>query len=587
MKITSRSKLWSRLVVTLGTGLLLSACVVADRNMAAKQDVSFPPSQPDEIRVFYNATILTMDEAFSTSQAIAIEGNKLIAVGSKAEVLEQVGDEAIMIDLQKKVVLPGFIDAHLHIVGAAQLSILEDVGLTRFRTVEEALEHMKQVGQNSRPGDWLLFTNLDFGTQVSQFNEMTADRLDKVSADNPVFVLHAGGHVASANSKMIELMGLTKSTPDPETGGKFGRSADGQPNGELYGFAVLPALESIEPFQNFDREKGIKEVSAQWSASGLTSIVDAGTAALKADELDLLKKLTINGSLQQRIRAYLSPGRDDLWFGKRGIKPNYGDAKLRIVGYKVSADGSNQARTGLQRDPYLGGESKGLPYMSEEQIFDNIVEKSKLGFQMAMHGNGDGAIDNIISAVGRAKQQGVTVIRPRIEHCSIIQDDQLQELKDLDISCSFLIGHVRLWGSAFRKDIFGQEKAEKLDRTGSFERVGIPYSLHSDASVTTFTPLEMVEIAVTRELFSEPGYILAPSERAAREMALRGVTSTAAWQMMSEHEIGSLEPGKLADFVVLEENPLTVKVDSIGEIKVLETWIDGEQVYRENSRETN
>ena len=134
-------------------------------------------------------------------------------------------------------------------------------------------------------------------------------------------------------------------------------------------------------------------------------------------------------------------------------------------------------------------------------------------------------------------------------------------------------------GAAFKNSVFTLEKAEKLDRTGSFERAGIPYSLHTDNVVTDFTPLEMVEIAVTRKLFAEPDYVLAPDERASVEMALRGVTSVPAWQLMSDHEIGSLEPGKLADFVILGSDPREVSPDEISEIEILETWIDGERLH--------
>ena len=147
---------------------------------------------------------------------------------------------------------------------------------------------------------------------------------------------------------------------------------------------------------------------------------------------------------------------------------------------KISADGSNQAFTGLQREPYLNSDNLGLAYMSQKDIDTAVIEGTKRGGQMAMHGNGNAAIDNIISAVQKARDAGVDVVRPRIEHCSITEDDQIAKLKELDISCSFLIAHVLYWGAAFRDTVFGPEKAVKLDRTGSFEKAGVPYSLHTD-----------------------------------------------------------------------------------------------------------
>ena len=223
--------------------------------------------------------------------------------------------------------------------------------------------------------------------------------------------------------------------------------------------------------------------------------------------------------------------------------------------------------------------------MSREQIVEAVITYSKLGFQMSMHANGDAAIDNVIDAVVEARKQGVEVIRPRIEHCSIVQNDQLISLKEHDISGSFLIGHVYYWGSAFRDNIFGEKKAIKLDRCGSFERMGIPFSLHSDAPVIEISPLEMVEIAVTRRTWADPNYVLGPKECASVEAALRGVTSVPAWQLMSEHEVGSLEGGKFADFVILADDPRKVKPETIGEIKVVETWIDGRKVYANSESE--
>lgn len=217
--------------------------------------------------------------------------------------------------------------------------------------------------------------------------------------------------------------------------------------------------------------------------------------------------------------------------------------------------------------------------MTQSEIDDAVAEGSRRGAQMAMHGNGDAGIDNIISAVAKARGDGLDLLRPRIEHCSIVQDDQIDKLKENEITCSFLIAHVLYWGEAFRDTVFGPEKAAKLDRTGSFERAKIPYSLHTDYAVSTLSPLEMIEVAVTRTLFTQPDFVLSPDERASIEHAIRGVTSVPAWQLMSEDEVGSLEEGKLADFVVLSADPRTVDPDQISEIQILETWIEGRRAH--------
>jgi predicted amidohydrolase YtcJ len=245
------------------------------------------------------------------------------------------------------------------------------------------------------------------------------------------------------------------------------------------------------------------------------------------------------------------------------------------------ADGSNQGFTGLQREPYLNSKSLGLAYMSQEELQTRAIERARKGWHLAIHGNGDAAIDNILDACEAMRKEGIDLknVRVRIEHCSILHNDQIQRMKDLGVSASFLIGHVYYWGVAMRDEVFGKEKAQLLDRCKSLEDAGIPFTLHSDFMVTDPDPLHMIEMAVTRKTWKEPEFVLAPYESISVESAIRALTSEAAWQLFSEHEIGSLEAGKLADFVILEKDPRKVNPDSIKDIKILETWMDGKQVY--------
>jgi predicted amidohydrolase YtcJ len=220
--------------------------------------------------------------------------------------------------------------------------------------------------------------------------------------------------------------------------------------------------------------------------------------------------------------------------------------------------------------------------MSPEALKASAIERAKKGWHLAIHGNGDAAIDNILDACEAIHKAGVDMknVRVRIEHCSILHDDQIARMKDLGISASFLIGHVHYWGVAMRDEVFGEEKAKLLDRCNSLEKAGVGYTLHSDFMVTDPDPLHMIEMAVTRKTWKEPNYVLAPDETISVESAIRALTSEAAWQLYSEHEIGSLEAGKLADFVILEKDPRKVNPDTIKDIKVLETWMDGQQVYQ-------
>jgi hypothetical protein len=280
------------------------------------------------------------------------------------------------------------------------------------------------------------------------------------------------------------------------------------------------------------------------------------------------------------MRVYPFYTVDAAW-DEAGVKPGDGDSLVRIAGYKLIADGSNQGFTGLQREPYLNTDSVGLAYTTPEEMKRLILKRGRQGWPLAIHGNGDKGIDNILDALQAAKDEGLNVagLRPRIEHCSILHDDQIARMKALGVSPSFLIGHVHYWGVAMRDEIFGEAKAKLLDRTRSCEKAGVRFTVHSDFFVTDPDPLHMIEMAVTRRTWKEPDYALAPEEAVSVESAIRAVTSEAAWQLGSESEVGSLEAGKLADFVILDKDPRKVDPTAIKDITVLQTWMDGRQTH--------
>jgi len=322
----------------------------------------------------------------------------------------------------------------------------------------------------------------------------------------------------------------------------------------------------------------------KWTKFGLTTVSELSLGGLSQSTADIsvMNEAAQSGRLKARIRAYpfYTIGAD-AW-DDAGVKPGDGDALARVAGYKLVADGSNQGFTGLQREPYLNSDSRGIAYMSAEDLQATAVDRAKKGWQLAIHGNGDAAIDNILDACEAARNAGVDMkkVRVRIEHCSILHDDQIARMKDLGVSASFLIGHVHYWGVAMRDEVFGIEKSKLLDRCNSVEKAGVGFTLHSDFMVTDPVPLHMIEMAVTRKTWKEPDFVLAPDEAISVESAIRALTSEAAWQLFSEHEVGSLEAGKLADFLILEKNPLKVNTDTIKDIKVLETWMDGQPVYK-------
>jgi hypothetical protein len=296
-------------------------------------------------------------------------------------------------------------------------------------------------------------------------------------------------------------------------------------------------------------------------------------------EVELYHALAASGQMTARLRyspSYMLQAR----FDELGLQCGDGDDMVRAVGWKIVSDGSNQGFSGLQREPYLHSEHKGVAYVAPQDLIDMVEERLRRGWALVIHANGDQAIDNTLDAYESAWNKGLMTNTPcRIEHCSILHDEQIARIKKMNLSPSFLIGHVHYWGQAMRDTIFGEVKVNLLDRTRACEDAGIRWTLHSDEPVTEMGPLRCIQNAVTRKLWKEPDTVLAAQECITVDMALRAMTRDAAWQCHSDHEVGSLEAGKFADFVLLDEDPREVDPDNIGQIKVLQTWMGGRQVY--------
>ena len=533
------------------------------------------------VTVFVNGTVLPVDVAFSQHDALAISGNKILAIGSREEVLAAAGRGARKVDLAGRTVLPGFIEPHMHFGLMAGLGHLSDIGPFQYPTFGGAINALQKIAASAAPDEWAMARQFD-PILLTPPRDLTTRDLDPVVPDRPAFILNASGHIAYVNSKTLELAGITQTSEDPP-GGEYGRYDDGSPNGVLYGSAAhLPVLllnkQISERMQSGFVAAG-REVGDEAAALGITTLCDQATGGLAGPaELQSYRSMYDGGRMKTRIRAYAyseNPG-----WAEADIEVGYGDALMRLVGWKVVTDGSNQGFTGRQRQPYYTRDTLGLYYVEPDDLRSMAIDRGGRGWPLSLHGNGDAAIDSILDAVEAARDAGVDVqaLRCRIEHCSILHDNQIRRIAELGMVPSFLINHVHYWGHVMRDQVFGPEKVQLLDRCGSVEKAGLNWVMHSDAPVSPLGPLHMIRVAAVRDLWKEPGTILAPDERVTVEAAIRSVTRNAAWACHSEHEIGSLEPGKLADLVILEDDPRSVAQTTISDIGISETWMNGQRV---------
>lgn len=539
-------------------------------------------AQPAPATVFAGGTILTVDARFSEAEAVAIRGNRILAAGTAAAVRDVAGPGAAQVDLAGRTLMPGFVDPHTHAIGGAALdSITENVGASRFPSAAGVLDRLRALAAAARPGEWVLARNFDPSLQDGPA-ALTFAELDAVSAEVPVFVLNASGHLAYANRAAFRAAGIPEDVANPP-GAEFVRDAAGRLTGEMKNVvAFIRVLSAAPAMGRLDPVEALIGLMAKWNRVGLTTVSELSLGTLTSSPADarVMAAAAATGRMTARLRAYPFYTIETAAWDAAGVAPGT-DPLARIAGFKLVADGSNQGFTGLQREPYLNSTSRGIAYMTPAEMTSLALDRARRGWPLALHANGDAGVDMVLDTCQALRDAGVDLarIRPRIEHCSMLHDEQIARMRALGVSASFLIGHAHFWGVWMRDRVFGPERVRHLNRLRSTEAAGVGFSLHSDFPVTDPEPLHMIEMAVTRRTWREPEFVLNPAERIAVESAIRAVTSEAAWQMFSEHEIGSIEAGKLADLVILEQDPRRVAPDAIRAIRVSETWMDGRRVY--------
>ena len=532
---------------------------------------------PAGTAIMVNARIMTMDDDSRQASCIAFRDGRILAVGDASD-MPAPEEDTVVIDCEGRTILPGFIEPHFHFLPCATLEAFENVGPFRFETVQAAIDHLKSVA-DAGPDGWIVGRQFDPSLQEGP-DLLTRDLLDQVSTDIPVFVYNASLHFAYCNSRALDIAGVTRDTPD-DPHSPYGRDDNGEPNGVLVGATAIASVMRHNPGgKQLDLAAGALDVVKRANRLGITTFCDQATGMSRGvKEIDIYRAVADSGEMTARLRYELSYGIQEKW-DSFDIACGDGDELVRCIGWKIVSDGSNQGFSGLQREPYLYRDDRGIPYVEPDDLVSMVKDRAERGWALAIHANGDQAIDNVLAAYEAAFDAGLLTNTPcRIEHCSILHDEHIEKIARMGLSPSFLIGHVHYWGQAMRDKVFGHAKACLLDRTAACEEKGIRWTLHSDEPVTEMGPLRCIENAVTRRMWKEPDTILAPEECIPVEAALRAMTRDAAWQCHSDHEIGTLEVGKLADLVVLAADPREVEPDRIGDIQVLETWMNGRRVF--------
>lgn len=542
-------------------------------------------------KLFYGGSILTMEGMQPKyAEALLVKDGKIVFVGSKQQAERLANAQVQYINLNNKTLLPSFIDAHSHVnmVGfhqmVANLYPMPDGSVSDINSLVKVMNTWKTQNPAviKMMGGWILGNGYD-DAQLSEQRHPTASDLDRVSKDQPVMILHQSGHLASVNHKALELLNFNQNTPNPE-GGVIRREANSNiPNGVLEESALFTAIGSI--FKDVP-----PQVMFQIAQKGIDAYVKNGFTTVQEGRADqgtteMWHALAKQNQLPIDVVSYPDITTSQEYMFKQGSHRQY-DHHFRIGGVKISLDGSPQGKTAWLTQPYLippeGKDKnyKGYPAIKDNQQVNQYINLAfKQGWQVLAHANGDAAIDQFIGAVKDATlKQGKADRRSVLIHSQTIREDQLDQLKALDIIPSFFSLHTFYWGDWHRQQTLGEARAARISPTASALKKQLIFTEHHDAPVVPPNSLMMLDATVNR--VTRSNYVLGADERVSPYMALKSMTDWAAYQYFEDQHKGTITQGKLADLVILDQNPLTVPSREIKNIQVLATYKEGNLIYQ-------
>ncbi len=539
--------------------------------------------EPPAHQVFVNGDVLSMDAHNTVAQAISIRGGTIEAVGATDDIMALVTEETEVNDLYGRAVLPGFIDAHGHFPGSALPVIAADLNsppVGDVTSMRELLAALSERAAATPPGDWVRGFGYD-DTLLVEHRHPSRAELDAVSSQHPVAVMHVSGHLLVANSMALELAGIGSDTPDPKGGVIGRREGSREPNGLLEETAIREVAGRMLDPGLFAAYRMVQYAGRQYAAAGVTTAQAGGVDPRTLRGLSWFSRL---GVIPQRLVVFAMQADWGDALLQDDFKPgSYRTDTFSVAAVKLIADGSIQGYTAYLTEPYhtvyKGDENyRGYPTLSREELFEQVASLHGRGYQLAVHGNGDAAIDDIIDAI-EAAQRGRPDDDPRfiLIHAQMARRDQLQRMRALGITPSFFSAHTWYWGDRHRDLFIGPERAAMISPARWAAEAGLRFSSHLDTPVTPMQPLQAVWSMVKRE--TTTGDVLGPAQALTVMEALRAVTIDAAWQVREEANRGSLEPGKHADLVILSDNPLD-DPDGLRELKVERTLVGGVTVYR-------
>jgi predicted amidohydrolase YtcJ len=550
-------------------------------------------------KIFRGGTVVTVEEGQPLAEAVAVGGGRILAVGPEAEIMALAAPETEIVDLNGATLLPGFIDGHGHFMNAPQIVSWVNVSgppVGPVTSIEDIVTTIRAFMDERRPapGEWVIGYGYD-PTVLSDGRELTRDDLDPHFPDNPIMLIHVSSHGCVLNSAGFALNGIDENTPTPEGGVILRKEGSNEPAGLLMETAFLPIFANMpqpSPEELLDVLGVAQEI---YTSRGVTTAQEGATH--KADLEFLLRaadeghlvidvvSLPIVFDVPALVREYAPDFRGGTMELPDTAAQSFGRYRnrLKLAGIKMVLDGSPQGKTAFWTEPLLTGgpegeeDHVGAPVVPPEMVTAAVAEFVDKGIQVFAHANGDAAIDMIIDALRAAGVTAADGRRDVVIHSQFVRPDQLDAYAELGMTPSFFTGHTFFWGDVHVENT-GPERAAFISPMAAAYERGLRCSNHSDFSVTPIDPFLMMQTAILRR--SRSGVVLGPDQRVDALTALRSLTIDAAWQIFEEDTKGSIAPGKLADLVIVDRNPLEVDPEEMLELQVIETFKEGASVYR-------
>ncbi len=529
--------------------------------------------------VLINGHIVTVDPKESIAEAVGVKSGRIIAVGTNEGIKSLVSGTTRIIDLKGKTVIPGLIDPHCHLtlVAWAHSLCIDGSYESGVRSIADLQARISEQTKVKPAGDWINVERED-DSKLTEKRHPNRWELDEAAPNHPVMVITIGSHFAIVNSKAFEKAGITKSTPDP-VGGRFERDpTTGELTGWIYEASAIRAVQPIrygrEPTME-EAMSGLRWIMNQFVSSGLTCVNDGLTSS--GVLVNALLELRNRGELPLRVRLdYYHELLDHLI--KLGIGNGFGDEMLKLSSIKIVTDGAISARTAAVAEPYLHRPGYlGELAITKEVLYDIIMKGYAKGYRFAGHANGERAIDMFLDIIEEAqKKYPRKDPRNRVIHCTVVNAEIVARIKKLGLLPTIFGPYPYYHGDKILP-AFGATRLERMFAARSFLDAGIKVSAHSDHSASPFPPLMGIHALVNRT--SANGAAIGRSQRISIMEALKLYTIYAAYCNFDEDILGSLEPGKYADMVVLGKDILKVPNEEIINIPVEMTLMSGKVVY--------